>query len=69
LDDDVLISFTTRFGQLFVHVRSQFKDAAHSKIMLISHIKADGRNLGKLGNADLAWHSDQSYSARPVSRH
>ena len=34
--------------------------------MLISNIKENGRDLGKLGNGDLAWHSDQSYSAEPV---
>lgn len=66
LDDDALVGFTKRFGPLFVHVRSQFNDAAHPEIMLISNIKEDGQNLGELGNGDLAWHSDQSYSARPV---
>jgi taurine dioxygenase len=58
LDDDVLIGFTKRFGPLFVHARSQFNDAVHLEIMLISNIKENGRNLGKLGNGDLAWHSD-----------
>ena len=66
LEDDALVGFTKRFGPLFVHVRSQFNDAAQPEIMLISNIKEDGRNLGELGNGDLAWHSDQSYSARPV---
>lgn len=66
LDDDALLGFTKRFGPLFVHVRSQFNDAAHPEIMLISNIKKDGRNLGGLGDGDLAWHSDQSYSLRPV---
>ena len=58
LEDDALVGFTKRFGPLFVHVRSQFNDAAHPEIMLISNIKEDGRNLGELGNGDLAWHSD-----------
>lgn len=66
LSDDDLVCFTARFGPLFVHVRSQFNDTSHPEIMLISNIKEDGRNLGELGNGDLAWHSDQSYSARPV---
>ena len=34
--------------------------------MLISNIKENDRDLGELGNGDLAWHSDQSYSAEPV---
>ena len=66
LSDDALLGFTERFGPLFVHVRSQFNDAARPGIMLISNIKEGGRNLGELGNGDLAWHSDQSYSAAPV---
>ena len=66
LEDDALVGFTKRFGPLFVHARSQFNDAALPEIMLISNIKEDGRNLGELGNGDLAWHSDQSYSERPV---
>jgi len=66
LDDDALVGFTKSFGPLFIHVRSQFNDAVHPEIMLISNIKEGERNLGELGNDDLAWHSDQSYSARPV---
>ncbi|MEL0018932.1 MAG: TauD/TfdA family dioxygenase, partial [Rickettsiales bacterium] len=66
LGDEELLAFTERFGPLFVHVRSQFNDKARPGIMHISNIKEDGRNLGELGDGDLAWHSDQSYSAEPV---
>ena len=66
LSDNDLLRFTERFGPLFVHVRSQFNDKTRPGIMLISNIKENGRDLGELGNGDLAWHSDQSYSAEPV---
>ena len=66
LTDKELLRFTERFGPLFVHVRSQFNDKSQPGIMLISNIKENGRDLGELGNGDLAWHSDQSYSAEPV---
>lgn len=66
LDDDALVGFTRRFGPLFVHFRSQFNDRTRPEIMLVSNIKEDGRNLGELGDGDLQWHSDQSYSALPV---
>ena len=66
LSDDELVRFTERFGPLFVHVRAQFNDAARPEVMLISNIKEDGRNLGELGDGELNWHSDQSYSATPV---
>ena len=66
LSDNELKRFTERFGPLFVHVRSQFNDKTRPGIMLVSNIKENGRDLGELGNGDLAWHSDQSYSAEPV---
>ncbi|MEC8700266.1 MAG: TauD/TfdA family dioxygenase [Pseudomonadota bacterium] len=66
LNDNELLRFTERFGPLFVHVRSQFNDKTRPDIMLISNIKENDRDLGELGNGDLAWHSDQSYSAEPV---
>ena len=64
LSDNELTRFTERFGPLFVHVRSQFNDKTRPGIMLISNIKENGRDLGELGNGDLAWHSDQSYFRR-----
>lgn len=66
LSDNDLSRFTERFGPLFVLVRSQFNDKTRPGIMLISNIKENCRDLGALGSGDLAWHSDQSYSADPV---
>lgn len=66
LSDDALVRFTRRFGPLFVHVRAQFNDAARPEIMRISNIEEDGKVLGELGDGELAWHTDQAYSATPV---
>lgn len=66
LSDDALVRFTKRFGPLFVHVRAQFNDAARPEIMRISNIKEDGKVMGELGDGELAWHTDQAYSAEPV---
>ncbi len=66
LSDDALITFTRRLGPLFVHVRDQYHHEAHPEIMYISNLKEDGRDLGSLGNGELRWHSDQSYTPRPV---
>ncbi len=66
LDDDALVSFTERMGPLFVHVRDQFRALDRPEIMYISNIEDDGRLLGALGNGDLQWHSDQTYTKRPV---
>ncbi len=66
LSDDELVSFTERMGPLFVHVRDQFRALDRPEIMYISNIEDDGRPLGALGNGDLHWHSDQTYTKRPV---
>lgn len=66
LDDDALVNFTKRMGPLFVHVRDQFHAPNRPEIMYISNLREDGEALGALGNGELHWHSDQTYSPRPV---
>ena len=66
LSDDALVAFTRRLGPLHVHVRDQYHDERHPEIMFVSNLQEDGRNLGSLGNGDLRWHTDQSYTAKPV---
>lgn len=66
LSDDELVSFTESLGPLFVHVRDQFRSLDRPEIMYISNVEDDGRPLGALGNGDLHWHSDQTYTHRPV---
>ncbi len=60
LDDDALLAFTRRMGPLFSHIRDQYHAPDHPEIMYVSNLKADGKNLGSLGNGDLRWHTDQS---------
>ncbi len=66
IDDDTLVEFTRRLGPLFVHVRDQYHAESHPEIMCVSNLEQDGRKLGSLGNGDLRWHTDQSYTPRPV---
>ena len=66
LSDDALVSFTERMGPLFVHVRDQFRSLDRPEIMYISNLEEDGRPLGALGNGELHWHSDQTYTRQPV---
>lgn len=65
LTDGDLLSFTKRLGPLFTHVRSMFHSPDHPEIMFVSNLKEDGRALGSLGDGDLHWHTDQSYTAKP----
>lgn len=66
LSDEALVAFTRRLGPLHVHVRDQYHDTQHPEIMFVSNLQKDGRNLGSLGNGDLRWHTDQSYTPKPV---
>lgn len=66
LSDAALVAFTERMGPLFVHVRDQFHAPDRPEVMYVSNLKVDGRNLGALGDGDLEWHSDQTYTPRPV---
>lgn len=66
LSDEALVGFTRRLGPLHVHVRDQYHDTQHPEIMFVSNLQKDGRNLGSLGNGDLRWHTDQSYTPKPV---
>jgi taurine dioxygenase len=66
LSDQALVDFTRRMGPPFIHVRDQYHAAGQPEIMYVSNLQEDGRNLGSLGNGDLRWHSDQSYTPRPV---
>ena len=65
LSDEDLLVFTKRMGPLFTHVRSMFHSQEHPEIMFVSNLKEDGRALGALGDGDLSWHTDQSYTAKP----
>lgn len=66
IDDQTLVDFTRRLGRPFVHVRDQYHADDHPEIMFVSNLEQDGRKLGSLGNGDLRWHTDQSYTPRPV---
>ena len=66
LSDDALVGFTRRLGPLHVHVREEYHHKRHPEIMIVSNLKEGGLDLGSLGNADLRWHTDQSYTPRPV---
>ena len=66
LSDEALVGLTERLGGLFVHVRDTFHAPDRPEIMYVSNLKEEGRPLGALGDGDLEWHSDQTYTRRPV---
>ena len=67
LPDVALVGFTRRLGPTHIHVRDQNHDARYPEIMFVSNVKEDGRDLSALGNGELRWHTDQSYTPKPVN--
>ncbi|MSO75649.1 MAG: TauD/TfdA family dioxygenase [Alphaproteobacteria bacterium] len=74
LDDDGLIAFSRRFGELDrVPIGTgdlERKDngvAEHARpwVVVISNVKVGGKAIGGLGSYELAWHTDMSYNPIP----
>lgn len=68
LDDDRLVAFSRRFGDLDMAPLSA-KDSPLARhrpeVAVISNIIEQGRAIGGLGNSELVWHQDMSYNDLP----
>ncbi len=68
LDDDQLVVFSRRFGDLDMAPLSA-KDSPLARhrpeVAVISNIVEQGRAIGGLGNSELVWHQDMSYNDLP----
>ena len=68
LSEDEIVTFTARFGELEIIVRSDWGSNIRPEVTHLSNLKdAEGRQIGRPGTGDLEWHSDQSYQARPAT--
>ena len=69
LDDDDLIAFSRRFGELDmppVNENGKTFVADHPEIFVVSNvIGPDGVPIGSLGAGEAQWHTDMSYLAEP----
>jgi taurine dioxygenase len=68
LDEDALIRFSARFGELDdapVRAANSPYHRTHKKIAVMSNIIENGKPLGGLGNSELVWHQDMSYKDLP----
>jgi taurine dioxygenase len=69
LDDDDLIAFSKRFGELDmppVNENGKTFVADHPEIYVVSNVMgADGVPIGSLGAGEAVWHTDMSYLAEP----
>lgn len=59
------IEFSSRFGELEIHIVKKYLLPGYPEILLISNIRNDdGEHIG-LADAGFTWHTDTSYRRRP----
>ena len=61
LDDDALLRLAGKFGPIFRHAQSTLHAPEHDAVMYMSN-----RRQKALVEGELGWHSDQSYTPKPV---
>ncbi|MBX3651972.1 MAG: TauD/TfdA family dioxygenase [Burkholderiales bacterium] len=70
LSDPELIEFGKRLGELdFAPLAKTGKEKArpHPEIVVVSNVTENGEAIGVLRDAEVVWHSDNSYRERPLS--
>ena len=66
LEEEDILSFGKRFGELEIHVRNDAGSRRNPEILLVTNKKENGKALGVLGDSEAAWHVDQIYMQRPT---
>jgi taurine dioxygenase len=67
LDEEHLIAFSRRFGELQVHVLDQYRHPRYPEIYVLSNVGKDGKTTGAHPDkGTLVWHSDLSFQQRPA---
>ena len=64
LDEQQLIGFARRFGDVERIFLTQYSHPRFPEIMYVSNIQENGRDIGH-ADAGRVWHTDMSYTARP----
>lgn len=66
MSESTLVDFSRRFGELEIHVRTEYLSVEHPEVLYISNIEQDGRKIGILSDTEVGWHYDQIYLPRPA---
>ena len=68
VSEEELCRFSAEFGDVVPHVRTDWSSKAAREITLVSNMRnALGQGIGGLGAGEIAWHTDQSFVARPAT--
>ena len=60
------MGFSRQFGDLEIHVRTEYLSPQHPEILYVSNMKKDGKLVGILSDTEVGWHYDQIYLPRPA---
>ncbi len=66
VDEEALVGFSRNFGELEIHVRTEYLSPRHPEILYVSNIKKDGQPIGILSENEVGWHYDQIYLPQPA---
>ena len=66
LAEEELVAFSRRFGDLEIHVRTEYLSRDNPEILYVSNIIEGGRRIGILSDHEVGWHYDQIYLPRPA---
>ena len=70
LSDQELIAFGRTFGELDaapLAYTDGHKARSHEEVIIVSNVKEGGVPIGVLGDAEVVWHSDNSYRETPLA--
>jgi taurine dioxygenase len=65
-DEAALVGFSSKFGDLEIHVREEYLSLEHPEILYVSNIEREGRRIGILSDTEVGWHYDQIYLPKPA---
>lgn len=61
-----LVDFSSQFGGLEIHVRTEYLSSEYPEILYVSNLKENGLPVGILADTEVGWHYDQIYLPRPA---
>ena len=66
VSEEDLVGFSRKFGELEIHVRTEYLSPDHPQILYVSNMQQDGKSIGILSDTEVGWHYDQIYLPRPA---
>jgi taurine dioxygenase len=66
IDEKELVDFSRHFGELEIHVRSEYLSPHFPEVLYISNMQDGDRKIGILSDTEVGWHYDQIYLPRPA---